>query len=216
VLKLGLLSKIKAAGATALSAIKSRLSKVNKTAIASKIIGGAKKIGGSTAGRAIISASKFAVKKAGPVGIGLTVASLGYAGYRKLKKPKAQRTAKQVGVQSGVQSGIKKYITTKNVLRAGVAAVGAGVAAYGAYKLYKAYKKRKKKKKKKSYRRSRSKRSSGRRVSFVTKDGRRVSFVPKQRKTVRFSGFRKRRGQRGLSKTEIQQIKGLIRSGERD
>lgn len=235
---MGLISKIKAAGATALGALKAKVApivgRIRNTPIAGKIIGGAKKIISNPIAKKAVSAgitgAKFGIKRAGAIGLGITAAGLAYTGIKKLTKKKKSAAA-QSGIQAGTASAIKtayttpsnKLFTPSNIVKGIGIATATGVAAYGAYKLYKAVtKKRKKKSKKKAKTRRRTRRrsrtrSSGRRVTFTTKSGKRVSFIPKSRSRVSFSGRRKRKGYgAGLSKTEIQGIRRLIRTGERD
>lgn len=227
---MGLISKIKAAGATALGAIKSRIapiiSKVRSSPVAGQVIGAAKKVISSPGGKIAVAGAKFGVKRAGVIGLGITGAGLAYSGIKKLTKKKPTAAVK-TGIQAGTaqtiktayQSPAKKLLTPSNIVKTITAAAVAGTAAYGAYKVYKAIKSRKKKKTKTRRRTSRTRRtrSTGRRVTFTTKSGKRVSFIPRSRSRISFSGRRKRKGfGPGLSKTEIQGIRRLIRSGERD
>lgn len=171
-----------------------------------------------------LGVGKFAGKAlfGGKIRAALTIGTLGVTAIRKLRgKNKSQETAQAVARSSAKKDGIGK----KLLKGAGIAAAigsGAFIAEQLAEKAgvrggagFFGRRKRKKAKSSRRTRRSRSRRGS-KRVSFTTRDGRRVSFTPKAR-TSRVS-FRRKRGRRGkgVSRTELRQIRALIRRSERD
>lgn len=240
---MGLISKFKSSFSTALGSViakgKASLAAISRTPLASKVIGNAKKLapGAQKLGLKVLPATVIATNAKGlvqsiaqkkafnPVTYPLQAA------YNAIKKkttsgglistPKVAQAKVTQAALSATQ-GPKRGSLAKVLTYAGIATGVAG-AAYGAYKVYKSYKKKKRKsKKRKATKRRRTSRNRtykkvGRRVTFMTKDGRRVSFTPKKKTSpYKFSGRKKRRGLRGLSKTEAKQIRRLIRRSERD
>lgn len=188
----------------------------------------ARKIGGipvlGKVARAGFGVAKFAGRTlvGGKVRAAVTLGTVGIAAVRKLRGRASQANATQTIAESGARkTSLGKKILKGAGIAAGVA-TGAFVGEQIAEKLGvrggAGFFGKRRKKKKGSTRRARRGRSrrGGRRVSFTTRDGRRVSFMPKARASK--LSYRRKRGRRGrgISKTELRQIKALIRRGERD